>query len=167
MSKKVLITGPSGSGKTYLTAYFNKQGKNSVDADEVEGLSGWYYGDQKVEYPINADKEFLDNHSFLWDRSFLDNYLKQVDEIYFFGMSGNAFELSSLFDKLYFLKTSQETLAERLRHESRKNPMGKTDYQLKNALAWALKIEKKAQNLGFIMVDAGQSAEEIYKTITK
>jgi adenylate kinase family enzyme len=68
---KVLIFGPSGAGKTYLSKALKKLGINSVDADLIGPLRSWFYGDDKVEYQENADKDWLDNHSFRWDRDYL------------------------------------------------------------------------------------------------
>lgn len=167
MGKKVLIIGPSGSGKTYISAELRKGGINAIDADLIPGLSGWFDKDGKeAEYPEDADKEFLDNHEFLWDEEFLKNYLAKQDEIYLFGMSGNVFSVIELFDKVYFLKVELQMLAENLRHESRKNPMGRTDYQLENALRYAEKIERQAKELGIEIINAaGKSSDEIFREI--
>lgn len=71
MNKKILIIGPSGSGKTYISVELRKRGINAVDADLINGLSNWFDGDRnKIEYPEDADKEFLDNHEFFWDKEF-------------------------------------------------------------------------------------------------
>ena len=165
-SKAILILGPSGAGKTYTAAYLRKMGVNAVDADVVPGLAGYFDSKgNEVECPPGADKEFLDNHEFLWNREFLKKFLSEQEEIYLFGMAGNAFDLIELFDKVYFLKADQELLADRLRYESRENPMGKTDYQLQNALSWAKEIKEQAETLGIQMVDAQLSPEEIYKLI--
>ena len=163
---KILIIGPSGSGKTLDSKYLRSQGINAPDADDIEGLCGYFDANgNKVEYPIDADKEFFDTQEFLWSRNFLQSYLKNQKEIYLFGMAGNAFDVLDLFDKVYFLKAPSELLAERLRHESRENPMGRTDYQLQNALNWAKEIEEKAREQGIEMIDATKSPEEISKII--
>jgi len=87
---KVLILGPSGSGKTYISSQLRKQGINAVDADKIEGLSSWYDGaGNKVVYKENTDEEFLNNHSFFWDRNFLEDYLSKTPDVYIFGVSGN------------------------------------------------------------------------------
>lgn len=165
---KVLIIGPSGSGKTYVSAFLRGKGINAPDADLIEGLHGWFDGNgNKVNYPEDADKEFLDNHDFLWNRDFLKKYLKNQDEVYLFGMSGNTFDMIDLFDKVYFLKTSPEILRQQLRHESRENTMGKTDYQLESAIRWGQKIEAEADKLGVEMIDATQTPEQIFDEIKK
>jgi len=159
---KVLIFGPSGSGKTYISSKFRKQGINAVDADKIEGLSSYYNKQgKKVECPDDADKEFLDNHSFLWDRNFLEDYLSENPDIYLFGVSGNIFDMLDLFDKVYFLKVNPEIQKERLTHESRENPMGSTDYQRENALRWGKGLEQKAKTLGIKFIDATLSLKEI------
>lgn len=167
MSKNILIIGPSGSGKTHISATLRKQEIQAVDADLVDGLAGWFGSDGKeVAYPESADKKFLDNHAFLWNRNFLWKFLhEQQDDLYFFGMSGNVFDMIDLFDKIYFLKTSPEILAQRLRHENRENPMGKTDYQLQNALNWAKEIEERAKKIDSEMIDANQTPDQIYLQI--
>lgn len=158
--------GPSGAGKTHTSAYLRSKGVNAIDADTVDGLAGYFNGKgEEVECQPDADKEFLDNHEFLWNRSFLEKYLADNQEIYIFGMSGNVFQMLDLFDKVFFLKAPQEVLAERLRHESRENPMGKTDYQLKNALEWAKEIEEEASDLGVTMIDATSTPQQIFEQI--
>ncbi|MBI3335691.1 MAG: AAA family ATPase [Candidatus Portnoybacteria bacterium] len=167
MSKKVLIIGPSGSGKTYISAELRKRGINAVDADLIPDLSDWFDKDgNEVEYPEDAGEEFLDNHAFLWNKEFLKDYLNQQEKIYLFGLSGNVFNLIDLFDKVYFLKVEPRTLARNLRHETRENSMGRSDYQLENALKYSKEIEQKAVELGIRIIDAtSKSPEQIFVEI--
>lgn len=167
--KKILIIGPSGSGKTYVSAYLRKQEINAPDADLIEGLANWFDGvGNIVKYPVDAGPEFFDNHQFRWDREFLKNYLeKTTSDTYLFGLAGNIFEMTDLFDKTYFLKAPPELLAERLRHESRENPMGQTDYQVQNALEYAKEKEEQAVAMRIPMIDATQTPEEIFAEISK
>ena len=168
MSKRILIIGPSGSGKTYISAALRAKGINSIDADLLEGLADWFNGSgRKVQCPMDAGPEFLNNHEFLWDRGFLNKFLEGQNEAYLFGSSGNVFDMLDLFDRVYFLKASPELLADRLRHESRKNPMGKTDYQLQNALKWAKEIEQKASSLHIEMINADQTPEVILNSLRR
>ena len=164
---KVLVIGPSGSGKTYVSAKLREKGINAPDADLIDPLHGWFDSNgKKVSYPKDADEDFLDNHEFLWSRDYLKKYLDKQNDIYLFGMSGNVFDMLDLFDRVYFLKTNPDLLRERLRDESRENPMGKTDYQLENAIKWGEEIEEKAKQLGIPMIDAQQSPEEIFGKIS-
>lgn len=68
--------------------------------------------------------------------------------------------------KVYFLKADPKLLAERLRHGTRENQMGKTDYQLDNAIRWGKEIEEKTKQLGIPMIDAEQSPKEIFAEIS-
>ena len=168
LSMKVLIFGPSGSGKTYISSELRKLGINAADADLIEGLSSWYDGaGNKVPYQENAGEEFLNSHSFLWDRKFLEDYLSKNPGIYLFGSSGNLFEILDLFDKAYFLKVDPDLQKERLIHQSRENPMGNTEYQRENAVRWGQELEEKAKGLGIEFVDATLSPKEILKLIKK
>ena len=168
MTRKVLVIGPSGSGKTFISAALRAEGINAPDGDLVENLSSWFDGaGNAVICPPDCDQDFLDNHEFLWNRNVLQKFLDTPKDVFLFGMSGNVFEMLDLFDKVYFLKSSPEILAKHLRHESRENPMGKTDYQLQNALNWAKEIEIKAQELGIQMIDANQSPDKIFVEIKK
>lgn len=165
-SMRILVIGPSGSGKTFISSKIKELGVNAMDADLIDGLSGWYDGNgNEVNYPHDADQEFFDNHSFLWDKEFLKKYLDKNSDIYLFGSSGNMFKMLDLFDKVYLLKVDPLLLKERLMHESRKNPMGITEYQRENAARWGLEIEEKAKDLGIEFIDATLSPEEIFKLI--
>ncbi|MDO8551220.1 MAG: hypothetical protein Q7S03_00865 [bacterium] len=140
---KILIFGPSGSGKTYVSQKLRDLGVNAVDADQ----------------------EFLDNHEFLWDKEFLKNYLDKNLDIYLFGLSGNIFQMLDLFDKVYFLKIDNELLKARLIHESRENPMGKTEYQRQAVVNFAKMLEEKSKELGIEFIDATNTPEQIFQQI--
>ena len=161
-----LIFGPSGSGKTYISSKLKKLQYNAIDADTVNGLSSWYSGSgKKVTYPGNADEDFLNNHSFLWDRDFLVEYLKDNEEIYLFGVSGNIYDMLDLFDRVYFIKIDPNTQKERLMHDSRENPMGNTKFQRDNAVAWGEELEEKAKELNIQFIDGSLTPEEMINII--
>ncbi|MBU1031876.1 AAA family ATPase [Patescibacteria group bacterium] len=163
---KVLIFGPSGSGKTYISSELKKLGINAVDSDLIENLSSWYDGmGNKIAYKEDTDEEFLNNHQFLWDRKFLEDYLSKNPDIYLFGASGNIFEMLDLFDKVYFLKVEPDLQKERLLHQSRENPMGNTEYQRENAVRWSQQLEQKAKSLGIKFIDATLEPEKILNLI--
>lgn len=158
--------GSSGSGKTYLAKYFAGKGLNAFDADEIDGLHGWYnWKKEKVKFPRNAGKEFMDNHNFLWNREFLENFLSQNPEIYLFGNSGNVVEMADLFDKIYYLEVPNEVILKRLDHPSRGNQMGKTDYQKQEVLRWNKENKEDAKTMKAEFIDGTLTAEEIYKLI--
>lgn len=162
---KVLVFGPSGTGKTYIPSKLRHLGVNTVDTDLIEGLSDWYLGKEKAQYPEDADEKFFENHEFLWDKEFLKDYLNRNPDIYLFGSAGNIFEMLDLFDKVYFLKAEPNLIKERLAHQSRENPMGRTEFQRENAVIWGQQLEQKAKELGIEFIDATLTPEEIFKLI--
>lgn len=164
--KKILILGSSGSGKTHLSSALRKYGLNAVDADEIKDLHGWYDSKRnEVEFPKDAGKNFFDAHSFLWNREVLIEFLKRNPNVYLFGMSGNAFDMIDLFDKVYFLDAPENVIKKRLQHPNRVNPMGKTSYQREVAAEWAKLIKERAIDLELAFIDATLVPEEIYKLI--
>lgn len=164
---KILVTGPSGSGKTYLNEKFKQMGINAFDSDLIQNLDSWYYREEKVPTPENIDKQFLDNHSFLWDRKVLEEFLKSQADVIIFGMSGNAFEMIDLFDKVYFLKVPPEVLEQRVQHETRENPMGKTAEQREAVVGWAKEIENEAKKLDLEFIDGTLPSIELFKILCR
>jgi hypothetical protein len=163
---RILVFGPSGSGKTYVSTVLQSAGYAAVDADSVEGLSAWYDSSgNKVAYPNDADEDFLNNHNFLWNKEFLANYLKDINDIYLFGMSGNVYDMLDLFDKSFYLKVDADLQKDRLQHESRLNPMGNTEYHRDNAVVWGLEMEEKAKNLNIPLIDARLDPFKIFAII--
>lgn len=163
---KVLIFGPSGAGKTYLSKELIKLGLNSVDADTIGPLSSWFNGDgNKVDYVKDAGKKWLENHSFLWDKDYLEKYLSEHPDIYLLGASGNIFEMLDLFDKVYYLDIPDEEQNKRLQHISRENPMGKTKFQRQNAIEWGHGLRARAQELEIEFIDATKSPKEIFQQL--
>lgn len=159
---KILILGSSGSGKTYLSNKFIELGEKAVDADEIDGLHGWYdWQKRRAKFPKDASKEFLDNHEFLWDRNLLQEYLRKNPDIYFFGMSGNVFKMLDLFDKVYYLSVPDSVILERLDYSTRANPMGKTDFQKKAVLDWEKELRKRVEKFNIPKIDGTLSAGEI------
>ena len=110
-------------------------------------------------------EDFLNNHSFLWDRDFLVEYLKDNEEIYLFGVSGNIYDMLDLFDRVYFIKIDPNTQKERLMHDSRENPMGNTKFQRDNAVAWGEELEEKAKELNIQFIDGSLTPEEMINII--
>ncbi len=163
---KILVMGPSGAGKTYLTKELSRFGVNAVDSDDLLGLYAWYdCKKEKVPFPEDFSQDFLDNHQFLWDRFFLENFLKHNQNVYLFGMAGNVFEMLDLFEKVYFLKVPEDVIIKRLDHKSRENPMGKIEHQKRAVLEWSREIEEKADKLKVQKIDGTLTSIEIFQII--
>jgi len=166
--RRTLVIGPPGSGKTYVSGILREQGKNTVDADLVEGLSKWVDAQGRdIDYPNDANEEWLLNNNFIWNKKFLRRFLNDNAPLYFFGVASNVFDMLDLFDETYFLKLSSRKLKKRLQHGSRKNPMGSTEQQRKYVAQGAKKLAKEARQYGFQFIDANKTPNDILEQIDK
>jgi adenylate kinase family enzyme len=162
----ILVMGSSGSGKTYLSTALKKRGVNATDADTVEGLGAWTsLTGRTVSFPLDANRSFLKNHAYLWDRQVLVKFLDRQQQVYLFGTSSNVFDMLDLFDKVFFLTVPPDLLVERLRDPSRDNPLGRTDYQVEYSLVRAQKHEEIARKLQIAMLDGTESPEQTFAKI--
>lgn len=165
--KKILITGMPYSGKSYLSTFLRKIGINAIDADSINGLGQWFdKGKNKVVFPPNADKEWLNTHDFLWDKDFLNTWLSdQTSTVYLFGLSANVLELAEFFDEMYYLDLHPTVLKKRFITNQRKNIMGQTEEQQSAILTDLEDFTQKAREKKFIFIDADLPPEEIYRKI--
>jgi len=161
---KTLIFGPSGSGKTYVSNALKKLGINSFDADTIEGLSAWYKNGEKVSKPQSAQEALNGQYSFLWSRAFLENFLITNEDVFIFGGSGNLFELTELFDKVYFLKIDPKTQKERIQNSTTRN--SRMDFKNNELIIWGKWLEEEARKKNILFVDGTLTPLEIYSIIS-
>lgn len=165
---KILVIGPPGSGKSFISKKLRELGHNVVDADTVKGLSKWVDAEgNRVEFPENADKEWIRSHRFVWDRGFLKSYLKEESPEYLFGVSDNVLDMIDLFDNAYILDVSPDLIRERMKDGDRLNPMGKTSQQVSEIIAQMQALLENARSLGLKFIDSSLSLEEILEEIGK
>ncbi len=161
---KVLVFGPSGSGKTYLSRALQNLGINAFDADDIQGLSGWYNKhEEKVSPPQSADEATANHYSFLWSKKFFANFLSKFSEVYIFGGAGNIFNMLDLFDASYFLKVKPELQRERLLNAFRKNPL--MDRNENGLVIWGDWLEQQAEKRGIPFLDASLTSKQIFNII--
>ena len=165
--QKILISGMPYSGKSYVSAFLKKKGEHVVDADNIRGLGQWFdKNGNKVNFPRDANSEWLKAHKFLWNKNFLRAWLdEQKSTIYLFGLATNVFDVIELFDRAYYLNMSPELLKERFSNNKRTNPMGNTKEQQEAILRALSSFAQKAKEKGLIFVQADQSPEDIYKKV--
>lgn len=173
----VLITGPGGSGKTTLSRYFESKGKNAVDAD-LAGIGVWMdQGGTVINVPKNQDMNEINkwaeenNLQWHWKRENLGNLLLRYEEVFVVGDAKNAFQLSRLFDHVYYLHASEQLILDRLVNRAESGDSyhdnGRTHEQQVEILGKIEARTKEAKERGFEFVDAALTPEEIFKFITK
>jgi len=166
--KNILVIGISGSGKTYIVQELKDKYPFIHDSDEIQGLSNWFDWDEKpVEFPKDADKKWLQEHEFLWDRKVLQKFIQENEPVIIFGLSGNCFSMIDLFDEVYYLGINPAEIKERLRSQNRLNPMGKTKEQADSVIKYMKTIHCKAEELKIPFIDANQSPEQIINQIMR
>lgn len=175
--KWVLITGPGGSGKTTLAKYFNSKGKPAIDAD-LAGIGVWK--DQNgVEIKVPEDQDMTkinswaeeNNLNWHWRPEDLNNLLLGYELVYVMGSAKNAFTLSKLFDKVYYLHAEEQLILERLRKRARSGESyhdnGKTYEQQLEIIRKIKPRIMEARERGFEFIDAALTPEDIYRIITE
>jgi hypothetical protein len=167
VTQKILITGMPYSGKSYVSGFLKKKRKNIFDADDINGLGQWFdRNGNKVDFPHDANKEWLNSHDFLWDEDFLRSWLhEQRSTVFLFGLAANVLDVVNLFDKAYYLDMSPELLRKRFSNNERSNSMGQTEEQQKAISSDLNSFAQKAKEKGLIFVQADQLPEDIYKTV--
>jgi len=162
---KVLVFGPSGSGKTYVSNALREMGIPAFDADRVIGLSSWYnkHGN-KISEPMTAEEAINEQYAFLWSRNFLSNFLRQHNDIFIFGGSGNIFDLIDLFDSVYFLKIDSQVQRERIQNSNNRNK--ELDFKNEELVIWGEWLEEKAREKNISFIDGTLSPKEIYSIIS-
>jgi hypothetical protein len=165
-SEKILVLGPAGSGKTYTVGRLRALGINAFDADAVPGLLRFLdRAGRDVPFPVVVDADWFAAHDVVWDLDVLQRLLAAHDPVYLFGLSGNAFAVRHIFDRAYCLKADPSLIEQRLQDPSRLNPVGKTAEQRQLTIRNLAGLYRRAAELGFEMLDAALSPEEIFAKI--
>jgi hypothetical protein len=161
---KVLVFGPSGAGKTYISSALQKSGINAYDSDDIEGLSAWCDKQgNKISAPATAGEALHDHYSFLWDKRFLETFLKGFTDVYVFGGSGNLFSMLDLFDKTFFLKVEPALQKDRILNGSRATPL--MDFDEGSIVTWGDWLEQEAKKRSILSIDASLTTKEIFEII--
>lgn len=130
----------------------------SFDADQLEGLAGWYNG-EGVKAPGAAIPEDFDTvpYAFLWSKRFLKRFLSGFEEVFVFGGAGNIFDMTDLFDKTYFLRVDDAVL--NARNKERKGREG-------DVVIWGDWFEPEALKRHIPFLDGSGTPARLYFEIT-
>lgn len=160
---KIYITGISGSGKTSIARLLLERGVSAIDIDE---LSHWENKATKERTGWDHDRsdEWYAAHAWVCDIEKLKEILASSEHVVAVGHASNQEEYLSLFDKLYILHCSPETITARLNART-DNDFGKHPADLARILGWQKGFELEMVEKGAEPLDAERSLEEVVADI--
>ncbi|MDB5160665.1 MAG: hypothetical protein JWO96_45 [Candidatus Saccharibacteria bacterium] len=161
---KYLITGISAAGKTTMAVLLRKQGHTTYDGDRISGLGHWVDSSAKpVKVPPRLTVDWMRRHYWNWEQEQVDRLLKSDATVFICGTSSNIKDFYPLFDKVFFLSISQETLKKRL--DSRSSGFGKFKQEKVMALEWHDWFEGHHKALATTVIDANLPKQIVLKQI--
>lgn len=122
---KILITGRPGCGKTTTIKYLAKQGFTTFNTDDVADAT--VLQNMTTGEVIPWPKEQVDwtTYAWNWQRPVIERLLATSDTVILAGTASNQVEFYPLFDYVFVMMVSPETLRhhlERHEHESHHLP---------------------------------------------
>lgn len=158
---KYLITGRPGSGKTTVIKALKRRGLrafNTDDMPEVTKLEG-----QETGKPVPWPEGVVDWKKYIWNwqEAGLLNLLQSEGDIFIGAIVGNQQKFYPLFDKIFALTISSETLRERL--NSHAHP--RTVQEKEQALAVHCDKQARFEKQGLVLIPADGSVDEIIDNI--
>ncbi|HYH75479.1 MAG TPA: hypothetical protein VD735_05990, partial [Candidatus Saccharimonadales bacterium] len=109
-----------GSGKSSVIQELKQRGQAAFDADETCCLGVWYAADGREVESMASCPDYHKTAQYLWDGKIVKELLRQVATdptircTYLAGISGNAVDHASLFDKVVYLDEDAHTLYDRI-----------------------------------------------------
>ncbi len=104
-------------------------------------------------------------HGWRCDVEKLKQLLSEHNDIVVVGAAANQEEYLSLFDKIYFLQSTPETIIARINART-DNDFGKHPTEQVKLLDWQKTYAKEMEDKGAIELDAGRPLKEIVENIS-
>ncbi len=165
---KYLIAGVSGSGKSTVRRILEKQGYRCIDIDAEPGLSNWYHKKTGAigTYVPGIGSAWIEQHHWLWDEQMMQQLLATdpSNPVFVCGITSDILDRFNLFDKVFLLQISPETVRIRLM-ERPADEFGKGEDEIVYTLSWQKEWEEKMIAKGAVPIDGTQLPEKVVDDI--
>jgi dephospho-CoA kinase len=157
---KIYVTGVSGTGKSTLVRELTARGVNAIDLDE--GFCHWRKREDggRVLWEPGRDDAWYDAHGWICEIASLKDALEEQEDAVVVGLSSNQDQYWKLFDRVYVLTASAETIIHRLNTRV-DNEYGKHPREQKRLLAWHKTFEKEMIEKGAFPLDGERPVEDV------
>jgi thymidylate kinase len=118
-------------------------------------MAGWEPG---------RSHEWYETHGWMCDIPQLETLLKENEHVVAAGLSSNQEEYIKLFDTVFVLHASPETVLSRIEART-DNPYGKHPAEQERLLGWHKSFEAEMVGKGAIPLDAERPLEEVVADI--
>ncbi len=153
----------SGTGKTSIAAALVAAGVNAVD---IDGLSHWEdkLTGERVDWEPGGSDEWYETHAWVCDIDQLKIMLAETENAVAAGHASNQEAYLPLFDKVFILSCSPETIRSRIEQRTN-NDFGKHPSDMKRVLEWHGNFVPEMAEMGAIVLDAERPLKEIVEDI--
>ena len=161
---KIFIGGISGTGKTTIKDSIKQRGISAIDIDEI---SRWVNKETNkvADWDHDTTNEWYDTHKWVVDVKKLKKFLKEsTNSIVFGGYASNQDNYLNVFDDLYLLTISSETMLSRIENRTN-NDFGKNPVEKERILSWKDKYERIMKEKGAKVIDTEQPINEVVETV--
>jgi hypothetical protein len=168
-----LIYGLSGTGKSSVGKALAAREYRVIETDNEQGMSTWINKKSGLKIPLEEARpphtvDWLNDHSWDWDETYIHRLLDDATEqyVFFCGGANNARNFYPLFTKMFALVVDDATMKQRLQTREPERWADGTP-ELERMLAW---------NNGYVMdnivdkplfIDARNPVEEVADDILK
>ena len=160
---KIYVTGAVGTGKTSIAAALAATGINAVDTDELSHWENKLMG-ERTEWEPGGSDEWYGAHAWVCDVDRLKSILAKTENAAAIGHASNQEEYLKLFDKVFVLSCSPETVVSRIEQRTN-NDFGKHPSDMKRLLEWHKGFEAWMVEKGAEVLNTERPLEEIVRDI--
>lgn len=164
-AKPLLVTGRSGCGKSTICRTLNGMGVFAFDADEIEGLAGWFC--VKSGLPVEVDASYpVDKHvtQWRWNETVLQDFLSARKPAVLCGSADNQLDFYRYFSEIVLLSLRPDEHKRRLQLQETGGKHSTIDMAKQVVTEQKVLLEKLRRRNAFI-VNADRESTLVCETI--